>query len=354
MVMQVGPPPPRRKLAIEELVLDEAIACLDTWWVGLHPRARGTARWVFTEPQGLAMPRQRARFSIADSLGPHDPPHLGGEAPHNRSHIFRPPPARISTIWKDFALKTTNQTLQQVQNPGIRNAEKTWLAIMAKSHAGLLRPGAIDVLERWQAAGPTERQKNALSEALWSLSNFMTQKRGKTEYKSSYGPKLVTGGIAMPFRDPFFSSLGRPSSAPIAHPAHRKFEAAKKATEENNRTLALSARATIKARPATAAVRAHLSSIQLGTPGCRAAYESTSQAMQRSIKPTERLESLMTTQKCRAACPPVTTLSRHLGEPPLHGDSMYNSLWPTAVKTFVPLEKTRRPPEYFRMKRYVV
>lgn len=74
--------------------------------------------------------------------------------------------------WKDMALRTTNQVLTHVPSPPVRDAETQWLRVMERSHTGILRAGAMRRLEEWQADGATKRQKEALSELLWSLQAY--------------------------------------------------------------------------------------------------------------------------------------------------------------------------------------
>ena len=54
-----------------------------------------------------------------------------------------------------------------------------------------------------------------------SLQDQLNYSRGRTVAKQEYGPKAMPKSHPKLF-DPYFSSMGRPSSAPIAHAIHMK------------------------------------------------------------------------------------------------------------------------------------
>ena len=90
--------------------------------------------------------------------------------------------------------------------------------MIRKSHGGLLRPGALELIEKWQPSS-TQHQRSALSELLWSFAGHLTSRRGRSETKIQYGWK--EGEKAkINLIDPFASNLGRPSSAPIGECPH--------------------------------------------------------------------------------------------------------------------------------------
>ena len=121
-----------------------------------------------------------------------------------------------------------------------------WLRVMNKSHSGLLRPGGLEKIGEWQQKS-TPRQRSAISDLLWTLNDFLTAKRGVTETKVEYGPKRGEKA-EINLIDPFFSSLGRPSSAPIAHASQRKLEAKKRQEEAELMFLAEQARTPLSSR----------------------------------------------------------------------------------------------------------
>lgn len=104
-----------------------------------------------------------------------------------------------------------------------------WLLVFRKSHGKLLRPGGLVKVQEW-VAGSTKPQRSAIMDLLWSLTDYMTAKRGVTETKMKFGPK-EPDRTQIHLIDPFQSNLGRPSSAPIAYITQRKMEQRKRDQE---------------------------------------------------------------------------------------------------------------------------
>jgi hypothetical protein len=253
------------RLNLRELLKDEPLAEVDTWWRNLPPIYRARGRWVFDEPAELDQPRQRARRQLPPAGPNWVAPEAGCEDKHQKSSLFVKLEGESLAAWKAQCYRTTNQDFVKVCVPVTRKADEVWLRLMQKSHNSLLRPGAIDKLDHWQRRGCSQRQRDACSELLWSMQDHMTNKRGRSETKIKYGPKALPGKHGVVISDPFFSSLGRPSSAPIAHPVHRKFEAQKKAELEAQLEMA---RRTMeeKKRPQTAAPKGQNSNLKSTIP----------------------------------------------------------------------------------------
>jgi len=322
-------------------------------------RARG--RWVFIEPQGIpgmpaAMPRQRVRRSLPLTNAA-DMPELDMSERHNKSSINQVAAGPHLEQWKEVALKTTTETLSFVPKPAIRNGDEVWLRMMKRSHGSIMQPNAMNILDLWQASGATARQKEAFSELLWSLQDHMTAKRGRTETKIKYGPKQ-----AMPTQinliDPFHSSLGRPSSAPIAHAVQMKMEAAKRAEMAAQDARAEKAAERQKRAPSKDKVETFKSTIPLKWPGGERYFkfaETSTQAQERTVKPLDRARSLEINPKSLASCPPASYFMRTVGAKQWHGDAQYPDVYATAISSFqFAVDDIPRTQAYHRMKRYVL
>jgi len=333
----------------------------EMWWSALPVIGRSRGRWVFVEPAGIpgmpaAAPRQRVRRQLP-IVATGDAPDVVMTERHNKSSINQVAAGPHLDAWKEVALKTTNQTLMRVPKPPIRNAEEVWLRMMKRSHGSILQPGAMDILDRWQASGATARQKEAFSELMWSMQDHMTAKRGRTETKISFGPK-----VAIPTQinliDPFYSTLGRPSSAPIAHAVQMKFEATKRAEEKAQQERADAYSQRQKAEPSKEKIETFKSTIPLKWPGAERYFrfaETSTQAQERTVKPLDRALSLERNPKSLAACQPTSYFMRTVGEKQWHGDARYPEMIATATSAFpFAVDDIPRTQAYHRMKRYVV
>ena len=167
-----------RKLQLKLVLTDEAQIELSGWWASLPAKQRARGRWCFHEPSGLPQPRQRVRYTLPVVQVPDL---MDDEMErHNKTQIFKTSPGPHVEAWKAFALKTTNQVHNHVQEPVRPNATKIWLRVFQKSHTKLLRPGGLDLVENWQRTC-TSHQRSALSDLFWNLNDYMTAKRGISE-----------------------------------------------------------------------------------------------------------------------------------------------------------------------------
>jgi len=215
--------------------------------------------------------------------------------------------------------------------------------VLQKSHTKLLRVGGLDKIELW-AKKATQRQRSALSDLLWTLNDYMTAKRGITETKVQYGPKQGERA-AINLIDPFHSSLGRPSSAPIAHASQRKLEERKREQQQELLKMAEEARAAVKAAKAIKRtgfskddIETLKSNIPMKWPMKERSLESTTMSLYRSIKPTDRLLAMSYAKQTDTSRPPASGgCGRLLGKPTWHGDAKYDQLWGPAMNAFQPL-----------------
>jgi len=219
-----------------------------------------------------------------------------------------------------------------------------WMRAFRKSHGGLLRSGALELIEGWQPTS-TQRQRAALSEMLWSFTDHLTARRGRTETKIQYGPKQGEKAN-INLIDPFASALGRPSSAPIAHAVQRNFEEQKRRAEAKMLAQGREARAR-KARNANEKreVDTLKSTVPIKWAGAsEVQVETTTQSQMRTVKPKDLAMAIKWGVPGYACRPPATSgMGRHLGQKEWHGDAMYAQFWPAATKTFQPLSEMRRP-----------
>jgi len=264
--------------------------------------------------------------------------------------------------WKEFSLKTTNQVFQRVPEPDPYFGPGTWIRVIRKSHGGLLRPGALELIEKWQPSS-TQHQRSALSELLWSFAGHLTSRRGRSETKIQYGWK--EGEKAkINLIDPFASNLGRPSSAPIAHAVQLKFEKKKREEAAEQMRLAARLKAERLAKPRRNPFEkdqkdTFVSQVPFKWPGASAIVPgSSTHAQMNSVKPRDLQMAIKWGVPGFACRPPATSgMGRHLGQAGYHGDAQYSVYWPAALKTFQPLSEQRRPhdiPGHDRGKRYVV
>ena len=211
-------------LDLHDLLKPEVIAELSKWWSSLPIVGRQRGRWVFQEPAGIpgkpgAAPRQHVRRTIPVVFAG-EAPGAGGVERHNKSSINRVAEGEHLEEWKRFALRSTNQDLCHTNFVPYKKdtmADEIWIRAQQKSHGPLLKEGAMKLIEDWQQAGASTRQKSAFSELLRSLAKHMALKRGVTETKVAYGPKAAET-VAIYRIDPFYSSLGSAdATAPVAH-----------------------------------------------------------------------------------------------------------------------------------------
>ena len=353
-----------RLLRLDDLLKEELLHEVSSWWASLPIVGRARGRWVFEEPEGLGYPRQRARRKILDvpSLDDLDLPEEATVERHNKSTHFKAIKGPHLEQWKSFCLRSTNAEFQKVPEPDHTFGPKVWMRMFRKSHAGNLRPGALELIEAWQPAS-TKRQREALSELLWSFNDHLTARRGKTETKKQYGPKQGEQAN-INLIDPFASALGRPSSAPIAHAVQRKFEQQKKDKEAKMLAMGAEARRLKALRPSTAGpnerreVDTLTSSVPIKWAGKGAPMESSNQAQMRTVKPKDLALAIQWGVPCYGSKPPASTgMGRHLGQAEWHGDAMYPRFWPSAAKAYQPLSEMRRPhldiPGLDKLKHYI-
>jgi len=360
-------PSGERLLDLKVLLKDESHPELAAWFCGLSVVNRARARWVFIEPEGLPYPRQRARRELLeithlDELDLVGPAQDEGVERHNKCQWAPAIKGEPLQAWKQFALRTTNQEFQKVPEPDPFFSRSVWLRMMRKSHGGLLRPGGLDTIESW-SENSTQRQRAALSELLWSFADHLTSRRGRSETKISYGWPGQGDKAAIFLNDPR-GTLGRPSSAPIAHAVQRNFERKKRMESEAEVALARRSKEERMARPKRAAhekpqVDTLMSTIPFKWPGTDIIpLETASQAQMRTVKPAGLLEAIELNQPSRAANPAATqTGGRHAGERPWHGSAQYGKFFPAANKSFQPLNQMRRKhdiPGHDRLKKYVI
>ena len=357
------PDPVERLIDLKDLLKDEYHPHIADWWCKLPITGRARGRWVFIEPDGLGYPRQRARREILDLPGGRlddlDLPEESMVERHNKSQHFKPVKGVALTMWKEFCLTSTNKEFQKVPEPDFSFGPKVWMRAFRKSHGGLLRPGALEFIEKWQP-GSTQRQRSAISELLWSFTDHMTARRGVTETKIQYGPKQGEQAV-INLIDPFASNLGRPSSAPIAHAVQRKFEAQKRDKENTMLEKGKALRAArLAAPPKQAFEKRDIDTLSSTVPikwatGAGIKLSTTNSDQMNTVKPKDLADAIKWGVPGYACRPPATSgMGRHLGKPEWHGDAMYGRYWPAATKTFQPLDQQRRPwhiPGHDRLKR---
>ena len=352
-------------LQIRELLTDAAFAEAPLWWSNLPIVGRARGRWVFSDvalPEaGLAgsLPRQRARRTLdaSGAINVQLPEGMDGVERHNKSSINTIAEGPHLDQWKEFALKSTNQALNYVPKPPMVNAEQVWLRVMSRSHGALFRAGALKILEDWQKNGASTRQKEAFSELMWSLTDHMTAKRGRTETKIAYGPKQAIP-VQIHHTDPFASSLGKPSGAPIVHAVQLKFEARKKAEIAAQAALAEEYKRRQKGPAASKdKIETFKSDIPFKWPGADMYFflPTSTQRQERTVTMRDRQLSMERNPTSEASCPPASYFMRTVGAKQWHGDARYPQMSATAQSAFhYSVENIPRTQAYHRMKRYVL
>ena len=352
-------------LEMRELLTDAAYTEVPKWWENLNPVSRSRGRWVFSDvalPEAGnpgSLPRQRARRTL-DASGAVNiqlPEGMDGVERHNKSSINTIAEGPHLEQWKEFALKSTNTALNYVPKPPIINAEQVWLRVMSRSHGALLRPGAMKILEEWQKNGASTRQKEAFSELMWSLTDHLTAKRGRTETKIAYGPK-----VAMPVQihliDPFSSSLGKPSGAPIVHAVQLKAEQRKREQAAAAAALAEEYKNRKKGEgPSKDKIETFKSDIPFKWPGADMYFSmpTSTQRQERTITMKDRALSMERNPKSEASCPPASYFMRTVGAEQWHGDAQHKRLLPSAMASFqYGANEVPRTHAYRRMQRFVL
>jgi hypothetical protein len=352
---------PAKVLDLKELLKEEHHHALGKWWCSISVIQRARGRWVFHEPEGLPFPRQRARNEILDeaTLGvaledlqlPMDANE--GVERHNICQWAPDIKGEPLQAWKSFALKSTNQVFQKVPEPDPMFGPGIWLRVMRKSHGAMLKPGGLEMIHAWSATS-SQKQRSALSELLWSFSSFLTSLRGRSETKLAYGPK-VPEIVHVSITNPFESSLGRPSSAPIASAVQLKAEKKRRDQAVAQSELAAQLKKDRMALKelqmrggfVKPSVDTLTSQVPFGMAGADILpLESTAQAQMRSVKPAHLAMAIKWNRPAFNACPPATSgMGRCLGEPQYHGDAMYTTEWPTAdmMTSRTKVDALRRP-----------
>jgi len=254
--------------------------------------------------------------------------------------------------WKKLALRTTNQVLTHVPSPPVKHAEAQWLRVMERSHTGILRPGAMQLLEEWQANGASKRQKEALSELLHNLQDQLNYSRGRTVAKQEYGPKAMPEPQPKLF-DPYHSSMGRPSSAPIAHAIHMKAEERKR--EEDAAKLQFAGKLELAPKTKVDPSQRNSEANPFKWPGAERyfggnAVTSTQAQMRGGCK-----LQFQTITGVKGGAATSSHMNRTVGGPGWHGDAQHALLRPIAQHAFpFTPEQMPRTEAYHRMKRYVI
>jgi len=196
------------------------------------------------------------------------------------------------------------------------------------------------------------RQRAAISELLWSFTDHLTSRRGRSETIVQYGPK-VPEIAQINLIDPFSSSLGRPSSAPIASAVQLKAEKKKRDQAAAQMRLAAQLKEERLARQASQLRGGFqkpqkdtlVSQVPFSWPGSSTAVpESTAQAQMRTVKPADLAMAIKWGVPAFNACPPATSgMGRCLGQPQWHGEAKYPKVWPLASKMYQPIDSLRRP-----------
>jgi len=341
-------------LKLEKLLKPDVFEQVPKWWAQLSAIARARGRWVFEEPDGLPYPRQRVihEFVTGDvSDVAHEPPDMSSE---NQAWQVSPALARqlkgpTLDAWKKMAHTTTNQAMDCAPAIKPANSERVWLRVMAKSHTALFSNDAMTLLAAWQEAGVTVRQKEAVSELLWALTDFLTAQRGNTEHRRQFGPKLVDAeSKARSIINPHYCSIARPSSAPIASMAHMRLEATRRMGEAALMQRAQDALSRPRSggpqRPGLqkSQIETLKSNVPMKWPGASHYASGLSEAQQQQRSVPSDMREKMIKQRIVYGPPPGSCVHRHVGRKAWHGDAKYPQLAGPASKSFAPIEQIMR------------
>lgn len=282
--------------------------------------------------------QENADWYQADMLTLYEDP---GIAPHNRTSPVFKVAKKYAESWAADALRTTNTVHDHVPavegENGMFTSLRVWLRMIDTSASeNLLNPRGLDVIRNWSRRS-TARQRSALSQLLLSLNDHMTAVTlGKTESKIQFGPKR------MPSRDNELlerlktSTLGRPSTAPIVSAAQKKLEEKIKMANDAAAGRAAEMAERSKAAMANAERREGMhnpnaSSIPMKWPMKEVTLESTTMHQQSTVV---RLGMPERTWPSQAGMSPASILGRAIGVPKWHGDALYPTVYPSAVKSF--------------------
>lgn len=320
-------------LGLTQILKAEVLPDVPEWWAQLPSVTRGRVRWVTVEPADLPMPRQRVKNEAPrPQLSPQlmtqlRAAHISGKG----EGVFRELHGEHLDAWRKMVYQTTNQTMDHVRPPPDPKSDSIWLRSMVKSHPAVLKPSSQRMLEDWLLAGASNRQKEALSDLLWSLNDFLSGKRGRTEYGRQYGPKLVEKSSTL--INPYYSSLGRPSSAPIAPPIQLQLEATKRMQDAQQLAKVCTIDHRAKSAGPNRQIEMRASKLPMKWPGHGTGpLMSETQSMQRSLVGTDVRRARP--EQSFSACPPATCLGRHIGYPVWHGNAQYQFLKAQAITTF--------------------
>lgn len=306
-------------LKFEQIVRPEAMELLSQWWCKTKPHIRAYARWIFEEPGGLPQPRQRVR-----RMAHHYVPE-GELETRQRMDSDRLAAIRFKSTYSEFFPEPEKDAAARAEE------EKIWLMAFGMTHAAVLKKGATDLIAAWLAEGASARRQQALAAVLYSLHEFRTARQGATTSGRDFQQKPTSfAGQVKPMIDPFRSSIARPSSAPIAHAVHRKFEAEKRQQHEDmlkladqHRQLQMKGLAPKPGRGGADAQRSSSNPFKWPVPDVT--ITSTTKEMMDSITPAMRASARLEDKKhlvprSSGGC------GRLIGEPKWHGDAMHAQL----------------------------
>ncbi len=310
-------------LPLEKLLTSEAYEELKGWWSTTAPRMRARARWAFDEP-AFCPPRRPAKSEAADADD--------ADADHS---------ADVALAAEFHARLYSTSTQHFFGTPQRLDANlDVWVNAMGNSHVSLLDRQALTLIAGW-APGATVRQREAFNDVLWSLQDFRTSRKATTTSLAYPWKVNSNAGTVAPIIDPFYSSLGRPSSAPIAPEVHLKLEREKL---RDIRDKAIAAEAAIQkagagggggsGRDRSAVTFA--STIPMKWAMLNSALETTAQeaacAVPRAIADgyPPAVE-----KKSASSCPPASGgCGRLIGGAEWHGDARYDEIRATALKSY--------------------
>jgi hypothetical protein len=306
-------------LKFEDIVRPEAMEVLSQWWCKTKPHIRAYARWIFEEPDGLPQPRQRVRRTA------HHYVPEGELQARQRTDADRLAGIRFKSTYQEFFPEPEKSDAARAEE------EKVWLMAFGMTHAAVLKKGATERISTWMAGGASARRQQALAAVLYSLHDFRTARQGATTSGRDFQPKPVSfAGRVQPISDPFRSAIGRPSSAPIAHAVHRKFEAEKRRQlanmiEQAHQQRQMQMKGLVHPRSKGGADAQRTSGNPFKWPVPNAAMTSATKEMMESITPTMRASARLQDKKhlvprSSGGC------GRLIGEPQWHGDAMHAEL----------------------------
>ena len=318
--VEAGAEDPHGMLSSERVLQPKAYEDLKMWWKTTAPRMRARARWVFREPD-FAPPKRQHKPKLVTS--DKTPQQLDDE--------------KIADEFKRNLYKTNNQQFFGVPKRLDANLD-VWINAMGKSHVSLLAPSALTLVREW-AVNATVRQRESFCDVLWSLQEYQVLRKGATETIKSYGWKTNPhAGQVAPIINPFYSSLGRPSSAPIAPEVHLKLERQMLQDIQNKALEAEKAltEAKLHERKVDKSVTTFRSTIPMKMAMLTKPLETTAQEAARSV-PRARADGYppAVEKKSLSSCPPASGgMGRLIGAPEWHGDAKYDQFFAAAQKAY--------------------